>query len=149
MYEILEYEVMELIKLHFSEPLGTKEKFWNHDGSILFKVGRENTLENCSEKIACEIANLIDLPTVHYDLAVYKNGDEKLGVVSKNFLKDGEELILANTLLADNLSKYDKEKIYKLKEYTLNDFVSIIIKQNKNGDDVHNFTGYLIFGQSR
>lgn len=142
MYEIKEFSVSE-----FSEPLGTKEKFWIKNKEFLFKIGRENTLENCSEKIAYEIAKLIDLPTAEYDLAIYTNGMQKQGVASTNFLKE-RYFILANEFLGNRVG-YEKEKKYKLKEYTLDvalQLVLVIQRVRKNQKDIlQNFVGYLVF----
>lgn len=143
------YEIKEFSALEFSEPLGTKEKFWTKNRGLLFKIGRENTLENCSEKIACEIAKLINIPTAEYDLAIYKNGMQKQGVVSKNFLGSGETFVLSNDLLSQRIEKYEKEKKYKLKEYTLDVALQLVLaiqKVRKNQKDMlQNFVGYLVF----
>lgn len=142
------YKIKELVALEFSEPLGTKEKYWTKDKKLLFKIGRENTLENCSEKIACEIAKLIGIPTAEYELAKYRNGVEKLGVVSNNFLKEGESLKLINEVLAIATKDYEKEKRYKQTEYTLNKSLEIVkgLQEATEAQDMLcNFVGYLIF----
>ena len=141
-------KIKELIALEFSEPLGTKEKYWTKDKKLLFKIGRENTLENCSEKIACEIAKLIGIPTAEYELAKYRNGVEKFGVVSNNFLKEGESLKLINEVLAIATKDYEKEKRYKQTEYTLNKSLEIVkgLQEATEAQDMLcNFVGYLIF----
>lgn len=90
------------------EYLGTKDKFWyiKDDEHYLFKsirVTKEGHQhlrigEDCSEKIACEIANLLDIPHVQYELAIYK---DLRGVISKNFISQnrGESLVSGNELL--------------------------------------------------
>lgn len=142
------YEIKELKALEFSEPLGTKEKYWTKDKKLLFKIGREDTLENCSEKIAYEIAKIIGLPATKYELAKYKNGIEKLGVVSENFLKENEVLILINEVLTIAKKDYEKEKWYKQTEYTLEKALYIVKglqKVSRNQDMLHSFVGYLVF----
>lgn len=69
------------------EPLGTKRKDWFDNNTKLFKVGREGTLENCSEKIAYEIAKLIDLPCAKYEFGklIKDDGTQILGIISENF----------------------------------------------------------------
>lgn len=90
------------------EYLGTKDKFWyikdneqylfksiqvSKDGNQHLRIG-----EDCSEKIACEIADILSIPHVHYELAIYKN---LRGVTSKNFISQnrGESLVSGNELL--------------------------------------------------
>jgi hypothetical protein len=82
------------------EALGTKPKFWYSDSigrSLLYKQGRPGSGEHWSEKICCEIAQLLWLPHAMYDLATWRG--EK-GVVSPNFVPEGGRLILGNELLA-------------------------------------------------
>ncbi|MDA0697379.1 MAG: hypothetical protein O2793_13335 [Proteobacteria bacterium] len=90
------------------EYLGTKDKFWyiKDNEQYLFKSiqvtkdGKQHLRigEDCSEKIACEIANILFIPHVHYELAIYKN---LRGVISKNFISQnrGESLVSGNELL--------------------------------------------------
>lgn len=80
------------------EQLGTKEKYWFRvDGRrYLFKIGRPNTGENWSEKIAAELAGLLGLPHAHYDLAIWRG---RQGVLSPLFVPKGGRLILGNELL--------------------------------------------------
>lgn len=142
------YKIKELVALEFSEPLGTKEKYWTKDKKLLFKIGRENTLENCSEKIACEIAKLIGIPTAEYELAKYRNGVEKFGVVSENFLNEKQTLMLINEVLTIATKDYQKQKRYKQKEYTLHKALEIVTALQRIfrvRDMLYNFVGYLIF----
>lgn len=123
MYEIKEFSVSE-----FSEPLGTKEKFWIKNKEFLFKIGRENTLENCSEKIAYEIAKLIDLPTAEYDLAIYTNGmhrhHENWGfIINKNGLSLAPSFDHAAGLASKVSDKEAKERLQtKDKNYSVEAF---------------------------
>lgn len=94
-----EFEIIEVSAQEMPEQLGTKEKYWIRDKEFLFKIGRKNTLENCAEIIAGQIAKLINLPCAEYDFALYKNGQEKQGVLSRNFLQNSH-LVLGNELLA-------------------------------------------------
>lgn len=105
------YNVLDISNLDQDniEYLGTKDKFWfvKEDGDYLFKSirvtkkdGQQHLRigEDCSEKIACEIAGLLEIPHVQYELAIY-NGLR--GVVSKNFISQnrGESLVPGNELL--------------------------------------------------
>lgn len=53
--------------------------------------------EDWAEKIACEIASVLQIPHVHYELALYRG---QFGVISKNFiLGKGERLSTGNELI--------------------------------------------------
>ncbi len=54
------------------EPLGSKQKFWVRlagQGRCLFKEPRPGTGEDWAEKIAAELASLLQLPHASIDLA--------------------------------------------------------------------------------
>jgi len=89
------------------EPLGSKRKYWfrepaaggvGADTRLLFKAEERGTGEDWAEKICCELARLLGLPHVHYDLAV-ENGSEKPGVVCASCAVDPVALVLGNQLL--------------------------------------------------
>lgn len=100
------------------EQLGTKEKYWFRvDGRrYLFKIGRPNTGENWSEKIAAELAGLLGLPHAHYDLAIWRG---RKGVLSPLFVPKGGRLILGNELLAELHAGYPRHEIRRVKDHTL------------------------------
>lgn len=114
MEEALEdYKIYDIshVESDLLEPLGTKSKFWySSDGEeFLFKsVESSNGIrlgEDWAEKIACELATLLGLPHVHYELAIYKG---KRGVITKNFISErGEQLMLGNELLETFISSED------------------------------------------
>ncbi|CAM3544355.1 HipA-like C-terminal domain-containing protein [Helicobacter ganmani] len=147
------FEIKKILNKEIFEQLGTKEKFWYDNNRFLFKIGRDNTLENCSEKIAYEIAKIIGLPCAEYELGSYNN---KQGSVSKNFLiKDNENyhLILGNEMLAKVVKNYPKDKRFKAREYKLNLVLEIFDIFSKNNvlspiqdkTPLFVFLGYLIF----
>jgi hypothetical protein len=83
-----------------AEWMGTKQKFWFHHetlGRCLFKVARPGTGEDWSERIACELADLLDIPHAHYELASW---DGVRGTVSPSLLSPRETLVHGNELLA-------------------------------------------------
>lgn len=104
------YPVINITHINqdYIEYLGTKDKFWYVDKGdrYLFKSIRvqKNGVthlrigEDCSEKIACEIAQLLCIPHVDYELANYGG---LRGVISKNFISNdkGEYLVSGNELL--------------------------------------------------
>lgn len=96
------------INQDYIEYLGTKDKFWyvykedrylfksirvQKNGNVQLRIG-----EDCSEKIACEIAKLLCIPQVEYEFANYGG---LRGVISKNFISNdkGEQLVSGNELL--------------------------------------------------
>lgn len=100
---VKQYGIIKITAQENDEPIGTKSKFWivgEGDGYIgwLFKKGRENTLENCAEKIACELAREINMPHAQYELAEV---NKLRGVISKPVLdtSKGDRLIHGNELL--------------------------------------------------
>ncbi|MCK4082063.1 hypothetical protein [Acinetobacter radioresistens] len=103
------------------EYLGTKDKFWYfyQDDNYLFKSiqvtknGKQHLRigEDCSEKIACEIAKLLCIPHVNYELA-YHGGLR--GVISKNFISNdkGEFLVSGNELL-ESFNPMRKDNVHQ------------------------------------
>lgn len=104
-----------------SEQLGTKFKFWYSDkdhGLSLFKEGRPATGEDCAEKIACELAELLGMPHAKYEFARYQ---DKQGVISPILVSGGERLIHGNELLATFETDYgtNQAKPYRQREHTI------------------------------
>ena len=70
-----------------SESLGSKEKHWLlpaaacglNDDQHLFKVGRDGSGENWSERVTCELASALGLPTALYDLATFNGSAASAG----------------------------------------------------------------------
>lgn len=137
--EKLVFEILKFTSKEFVEHLGTKEKFWTRLESkeYLFKIGRENTLENCSEKIAYEIAKLIQLEVAEYEFATYVNGYERQGVASEKFIENNARLILGNEILNMLIVNYDKN--------ARNNELSSVLALMKLTESTKNFSGYLVF----
>ena len=79
------YTIYTIESRNFLEQLGTKEKFWYYDENDiehLFKIGRSNTGENWSEKVAGELAELLGISAIHYEFATFK---DKEGVIDLKF----------------------------------------------------------------
>ncbi len=90
------------------EPLGSKPKYWftDNDGRrVLFKAEKRGTGEDWAEKIASELAALLDLPHVPYDLAV-ELGTGTIGVVCETCAPSPVMLVLANELLVSRDPAY-------------------------------------------
>src|SRR5713101_7001037 len=109
-----------------TEQLGTKQKFWFRDAEShrwLFKEGRPNTGDDWSEKVASELCELIDLPHVSYDLAVWKG---RKGVVSRRFVPEGGQLVHGNELLARRVREYPKTDFFRVSQHTLRRVLAIL-----------------------
>lgn len=143
-----------------TEQLGTKYKFWYRDqsyGVALFKEGRPGTGENWAEKIACELANLLNLPHALYELAQFGNRD---GVIGISLVSGGARLIHGNELLSAYVDDYDhtEAKLYRRRAHTLRRVVGYLRASAdtlgapygfKQTDGIRSaldvFVGYLMF----
>lgn len=102
------------------EQLGTKKKYWYEDDdgcAMLFKAEERGYGEDWSEKVVCELAGILGLPHVHYDLARDVTADEP-GVVSAQMLIPGETLVHGNTLLQAIDPDYPK-KMMRVSDHTV------------------------------
>ncbi|MBN8597430.1 MAG: hypothetical protein J0L78_07120 [Planctomycetes bacterium] len=109
------------------EPLGTKRKYWFKDDSgqeMLFKAEERGYGEDWSEKIACELAALLGIPHVHYEMARDVNSDQP-GVVCAQIRQPGEALVHGNTLLQLIDPEYPKTKL-RVPEHTVSAVYSVI-----------------------
>jgi len=103
------------------EQMGTKEKFWfKHTDSSwwLFKYNRRGHGDDWSEKIACEVAGILELPHAHVELATF---EASRGVMSRDFTERGKlPLIHGNELLVRLVNpQYPKYQNYKVTEHTV------------------------------
>jgi hypothetical protein len=103
-----------------TEQLGSKPKFWVLlDGRRwLFKEARADTGEDWAEKVAAEIARAIGIRAATVELAEYAG---RRGCISLNFVdvKAGEALVHGNEVLAKQVTGYDKGKIFRQSDHTL------------------------------
>ena len=153
------YSITEITTNDEIEQLGTKEKFWFYDttGKKLFKVGRKNTGENWAEKVAYELATLLNLPCAKYNFAQW--GD-KIGTISTSFVPDDSGLVHGNELLMKLYksinASYPKDQFYKVTAYKLSMVLYLLNKIDiqlpisfnneppiQTATDV--FIGYLVF----
>lgn len=107
------------------ETLGARRKFWfrDNDSRILFKAEERNTGEDWAEKVVCELAELLGLPHVQYELAqeVQGNVDRWPGVICASCLTGNEALVLGNQLLLAIDPEYpvDESRRYKVSQHTV------------------------------
>jgi len=126
---INEYPVIEIPQdaREDVEQLGSKPKFWvsRDDGRWLFKEARPNTGEDWAEKVAAELAKLLEVNSAQVELAAYVG---RRGCISKNFIArdKGEALIHGNEILAVHVAHYDKTKIAKQSDHTVDNIISAV-----------------------
>ena len=139
------------------EQLGTKYKFWFHHptlGRCLCKLGRPNTGEDWSEKVAAELAALIGLPHARYELGTF---DGQNCVVSPKFVPSTCTLIHGNELLGETNSSYGIKNVsrYRQTAHTLEAVEDALVKTacelplhwdpiGKLSVPIEVFTGYLL-----
>jgi hypothetical protein len=109
------------------EQLGSKNKFWFARGEErwLFKQAREHTGEDWAEKVAAEIARLVEIEAARVELAAYA---EHRGSASLSFVGDDESLVHGNEILAGQILGYDPRKKVKQSDHTFDNIVAAVEK---------------------
>ncbi len=111
------------------EQLGSKRKFWYLDGPrrMLFKFEERGTGEDWAEKIACELARLLGLPHVDYELAV-EIGDDKPGVVCESCATGYTGIVLGNQLMLQGDASYPAGpgNRYNVRQHTVDAVAEVI-----------------------
>lgn len=122
------------------EPMGTKDKVWvelpNDNVPWLFKFSRVNpgyvSGEHWSEKIAAELASLLEIPHAQVEIARL-NG--YWGSLSRQFteLQDNDvEMVHGNELLSGNIEGYDKTRRFGQNEHTISNILRVFQTVWKN-----------------
>ena len=108
------------------EYLGTKRKFWftrEDKRRYLFKAEERGTGEDWAEKVVCELAALLGLPHVEYELAHEFEADSSIqpGVICPNFAPPPLALVMGNQLLFRQDSHYPAQSAtkYGVREHTV------------------------------
>lgn len=93
------------------EDLGTKAKFWYRDGDMLtlFKAEERGTGEDWAEKVSCELAALLGLPHVHYEMA-HDVDQDRPGVICASLAPPPLALAHGNQLLLVLDSNYPDDQ---------------------------------------
>ena len=109
------------------EDMGTKRKFWyewrSPDEKWLFKYPRPDTGEHWAEKIAAEIARLLDIPHARVELATC---DGQRGSATKSFRREKQKLIHGNQLLRIFVAGYDPGKTFHRSSHTIENIWSVM-----------------------
>jgi hypothetical protein len=97
-----------------------REGGWGHEGGGRGQWKRleirPNTGADWSEKVACELCRLLDLPHVNYDLATWK--DKNGGICPTCVPTDGR-LVHGNELLTQLLPEYPQLQVRRVSQHTL------------------------------
>ncbi len=113
------------------EQLGSKPKFWFRlEGDTqpwLFKYTRDGTGEHWSEKVAAEIAKLIELPAATVELADFMG---KRGSASRSFVrrKEGFDLIHGDELLAGHVYGYERDRVFRHSNHSIQNIIEAVTK---------------------
>lgn len=131
-FPILSIDPVEVVG---EEQLGSKEKFWfRRDGQLwLFKEVREIKAhgavlpagEDWAEKIASEVAKLLDIPVATVELAEFQG---RRGCASLNFTTQAKQLEHGNEVMAGLLDGYDRELRYHQTSHTVDNIVKAVSK---------------------
>lgn len=109
------------------EQLGSKPKFWfRHEGRRwLFKEVRPNTGEHWAEKVAAELAVLLEVPAARVELAQCL---DKRGCAVESFIVDRRKqfLVHGNELLAGTVTGYEREKRFRQSDHTLTNIIRAV-----------------------
>lgn len=117
------------------EQLGSKDKFWfwRNQEKWLFKEARVIPLsegamptgEDWAEKIAAEIAHLLNIPAAKVELAE-ANGHR--GSATLNFTSPAQQLMHGNEVMAGFLDNYDPEVRFKQTSHTIENIIVAVRK---------------------
>ncbi len=137
------------------ESMGSKEKFWfrfpedeESGPDWLFKYPRSNSGEHWAEKIAAEMAYVLEIPHAEVELATCK---DVRGSIARSFLQSGQSLIHGNECISDVVSfyqdldgripSYDVEKRHSQSQHTLR---TILIAITCYGGKESEFAEYVL-----
>src|SRR6267378_3918884 len=116
-FPVLQVQPAEVIS---DEALGSKTKFWFRQGGErwLFKEARDGTGEDWAEKIASEVARLLEMRAATVELATYE-GRNGCASLSFAYREKGDVLIHGNEILAGLVLGYDRNKKFRQSDHTL------------------------------
>ncbi len=102
------------------EEMGGKTKFWygkpDDNTNWLFKYPRPNTGEHWAEKIASEVASVMEVTHAKVELAQFQR---ERGSVTESFARGGRELFHGNELLEITIEDYDPTARFHHSHHTL------------------------------
>ena len=123
-YRILEVEPEWVLE---PEAMGSKDKFWyrqpDEHVAWLFKYPQPNTGQHWAEKIAAEVAKLLQILHAKVELATFQ---EKRGSVTESFARKGRSLYHGNQLLEGVVHGYDPTKKFHQSSHTLSNIWQVM-----------------------
>lgn len=140
------YPIINIAPEQFAdiEQLGSKDKFWFwlNDEKWLFKEARViptpqgdvPTGEDWAEKIAAEIAQLLDIPAARVELA---EAEGRRGSASLNFTSSVHQLMHGNEVMAGFLEGYDPEVRFKQTSHTVDNIIAAIRRMFPRANEHH------------
>ena len=137
------------------EQLGSKEKFWFRlDGKLwLFKEarvittpnGNVTTGEDWAEKVAAEIAHLLNIPAATVELADFAG---RRGCASLNFTSPAQQWMHGNEVMAGYLKGYDPGMRFQQSSHTAENIITAIRamfpKANEHRTVLRQLASYLV-----
>lgn len=118
------------------EYLGTKRKFWfTAEGRrYLFKAEERGIGEDWAEKVVCELAGLLGIPHVEYEMAHEFEGQTPIqpGIICPSFTPRPLALIMGNQLLVRRDPAYpgQTDRKYGIREYTVDAVAEVVANLN-------------------
>jgi hypothetical protein len=145
------YQITEAMILQ-DEPMGSKDKVWcqlppeSLGGHWLFKKPRqqEENIEHLAEKIAHEVAMLIQLPCARVELAEFNS---VRGSISLDVRRAGDVLVHGNEIIAGRVLGYDRHQKRHTSDHTYERIRQAILEvcAGRCNEDLGQFAGYLVF----
>lgn len=134
-----------------TEEMGSKPKFWylqpgDNESYWLFKYPRPGRGEHWAEKIAAEVAALLEIPCARVELAIFQ-GEQ--GSATQSFASVSKELLHGNQVLNSTFSADDvREWNFHLADHTLGNIWVALDRTFEAEDDVieakRQLAGYLV-----
>lgn len=126
-----EYPVYAVDSLWMIDPesMGSKEKFWYRDPSDdtgtawLFKYPRPNSGEHWAEKIAAEVAQVLEIPHGRVELATCQG---TRGTITESFIVFNETLVHGNELLTLAMSHYNPDQRRRPTQHNLDNIFWVL-----------------------
>ena len=111
----------------------------------LFKFTRENTGEDWSEKVASEVAHLLEIPAAKVELAMFMT---KRGCASRSIVetKKGFDLIHGSELLAGRVLGYDRTKAWHQSDHCIPNIIKSIEETfpNQRVTELRTLAGFIV-----